>query len=164
MKKIFKEIVIFLVILLIVTNVISYIRKPNLETNPIANLTLTTIDSKKIDLDAYRGKPFVLHFWATWCPTCKLELSNIDFISKDYKVITIAVNSGSNEEIREFMRKRDMNFNVINDTNSKISNKFLVEAFPTTFIFNSSGEIIFSEVGYTSTAGLIARLKWADKK
>jgi thiol-disulfide isomerase/thioredoxin len=163
-KKIFKEIIFFSLAIFFITNIVSYVRKPNLESSQIPKLLFTTIDGKRVDLNSSNGEPFVIHFWATWCPTCKLELSNIDSISKEYKVITVAVNSGDSGKVRGFMKTKDMSFDVINDENGELSNQFMVEAFPTTFILNANGEIIFSEVGYTSTAGLLARLKWASEK
>ncbi|SFV55387.1 Membrane protein, suppressor for copper-sensitivity ScsD [hydrothermal vent metagenome] len=165
-KKVFKEIIIGLVLLFIISNIISYIRKPDLQNKNIPELNLKDINDKSINFIDYKGKPLVLHFWATWCPVCKLELSNINSISnsKDYKIITIAVNSGDDKEIKEFMREKDVDFIVINDKDGELSKEFLVKAFPTTIIYDSNGELMFGEVGYTTTAGLLARLKLADKK
>ena len=163
-KKVIKEIIIGLILLFFISNIISYIRKPNLPNSTIPNLSLKDINGKDINLQSYKGKPLVLHFWATWCPVCKLELSNIDSIAKEYQVITIVVNSGGNTKIREFMREKDVDFIVINDNSGELSKKFLIEAFPTTIIYNSNGKFIFGEVGYTTTAGLLARLKLATKR
>lgn len=90
-KKVFKEIIIGLVLLFFISNIISYIRKPNLPNTNIPELNLKDINGKNINLNNYKGKPLVLHFWATWCPVCKLELSNIDNVSKDYQVISVAL-------------------------------------------------------------------------
>ena len=156
-KTILKEFFIAVVILFVVANVMSYIRKPNLDTTQLPHMTL-----KFLDGSGYRrqkGKPLVVHFWATWCPTCKLEASNIEFISHDYPVVTFAVNSGEKKKIQEYMHKRGLSFNVVNDSDGGWAKKFKVQAYPTTFIYDASGELKFTEVGYTTTAGLLARLK-----
>ncbi len=157
-KKTIKEIIIFTLIVFIVSNVISFLRKPDLQTNSIPHFQGNLITKKEFILDNYKGKPLLIHFWATWCPTCKLEASNIEKISKDYQVITIAVNSGSDEKIQNFMTKNNLTFTTINDNSGKISQKFDISAYPTTFIFSSDGELKFAEVGYTSTIGLKLRL------
>jgi len=106
-------------------------------------------------------KPLLIHFWATWCPTCKLEASNIEAISKQYNVITIAVNSGSNREIKEYLGENGFTFNVVNDKESIYASKFNIAAYPTTFIYDKNRDLVFSEVGYTSTIGLYLRMWWA---
>jgi len=162
--SIIKEVIIWGLVLLVVSNIISYLRKPQLKDDSLPSLTLETIEGKKINFKEYRGKPLLIHFWATWCPTCKLETSNINTVSKEYPVVTIAVNSGSDEQIREFMKSKEASFDVIHDRENRLTQDFSVEAFPTTFIYNAKGKLVFSEVGYTSTAGLLGRMAWAENK
>ncbi len=156
-KSIIKEIIIAGVTLFIFTNIISYLRKPE-----IASTSLPQLEVKLLDGSTYKtrkGKPLMIHFWATWCPTCKLEASNIESVSHDYNVLTFAVNSGDKEKIQAYMHEKGLSFNVVNDSDGRWAKKFKVEAYPTTFIYDASGELKFTEVGYTSTAGLLARLK-----
>jgi thiol-disulfide isomerase/thioredoxin len=89
---------------------------------------------------------------------CKLEAQNIESLSKEYDVLTIAVNSGTNEEVKAYMKERGLTFKVFNDKEGAWTKKFKVEMFPTTFIYDGKGELKFTEVGYTTTAGLLARL------
>lgn len=35
------------------------------------------LDGKVYTLNDYKGKPLLLVFWATWCPTCKKEIAKI---------------------------------------------------------------------------------------
>jgi len=32
------------------------------------------LNGETVNLEDYRGKPFVLHFWASWCPFCKRKI------------------------------------------------------------------------------------------
>ncbi len=163
-KKIIKEILIMLVVLGVVSSIISYVRKPDIGDHTLSTLVARDIDGKELDIANYGGKPILINFWATWCPVCKLELSNIERVSQKYQVVTVAVNSGTDIEIREFMKEHQADFRVINDSSGDISSKFNIEAFPTMLIYNSKGELSFSEVGYTTTGGLLARMLWvADK-
>ena len=156
-KLIFKEIAIALVILFVVSNALSYIRKPNLDSDKLPQIEATLLSAEKFIYD--KNKPLVIHFWATWCPTCKLEAQNIEFISKRYQVLTIAVNSGDDNKIKEYLKERDLSFDVINDKDSNLAEKFKVVAYPTTFIYNGNGDLKFSEVGYSTTVGLLTRLE-----
>ncbi len=161
-KKISYEIITTLLLILIVPNIISCIRQPKLDSNILPRIQAEFIDKNKFDSSNIKDAT-IIHFWALWCPTCKLETSNIESVSKDVNVITIAVNSGSDSDIQEFMTKNKLTFKVINDSQSKLANKFNVEMFPTTFIYDKNQELKFSEVGYTSTAGLKARMLWIEK-
>jgi len=155
-KKIVKEIAIGTVIVFILSNIISYVKKPDLDSNHLPSIEVTLLDGS-----VYRhegNKPLVIHFWATWCKICKLEAQNIESLSKNYDVLTIAVKSGSDEEVQAYMQERNLSFKVLNDTEGVWTNKFKVEMFPTTFIYDGKGELRFTEVGYTTTAGLMARL------
>ena len=91
--------------------------------------------------------------------TCKLEASNIQTLSEKYEVLTVAVKSGSNETIENYMHENEFDFKVINDKHGNWAKEFKIEAFPTTFIYDGKGELSFTEVGYTTTAGLLARMK-----
>ena len=160
-KSILKELAIMVLLVTIAANVISYLKRPDLQTLQLPQIEALLIDGKPFSTDAYKGKPLLIHFWATWCPTCKAEAGNIERISKSFPVLSIAVKSGSDDELKAYMKERDLHFNVLNDTQD-LSRDFSVQAFPTTFIFDSNGELAFTEVGYTSTIGLYLRMWWAD--
>jgi thiol-disulfide isomerase/thioredoxin len=162
-KKISYEIATTLLLILVVSNIVSCIRQPKLDSNILPKIQAKFITNDKFDSSKMKDIT-IIHFWALWCPTCKLETSNIQSISKDVNVITIAVNSGSDKDIQEFMTKNKLTFKVINDSQSKLANRFNVEMFPTTFIYDKNQELKFSEVGYTSTAGLKARIQWIKRE
>ena len=158
-KKIVKEIVIALLMIFVVSNVMSYLRKPTLESNVLPHIEMKLLDGTVFSSKAIEGKPIIIHFWATWCPTCKLEAGNIQSISEKFRVLTIAVQSGDDSEVETYMKENGLRFKVLNDVDGLWAKKFKVEAYPTTFIYDSKGELRFTEVGYTTTAGILARLK-----
>jgi len=158
LKNIIKEIVTTLLILFVLSMVVNYVRKPEINEN-IYSYELRDINNSKIDFKTYKGKPLVVHFWATWCPVCKLEAANIERLSKEYNVLTIAVNSGSDKELNSFMREDKLSYKVIDDKNGVLAQKFNIEVYPTTLIYNKEGELKFTEVGYSTTLGLKARLE-----
>jgi len=149
-KKILKEILITAVMAFVLLNVISYFKKPNLSFDTFPPLNATLIDKSKFSHKDFKDKPFIVHFWATWCPTCKVEISNFDDLAKDYNVITIAVESGSDEEIKKFLANKDISIPTINDKSGKLASVFNISGYPTTFVFDKDGKLFFADVGYTS--------------
>ena len=162
-KKFLKEGIITLVLAFIFITVIGYFRKPELTFSTLPKLTIPMVNGQTFQTTAYHDKPLIIHFWATWCPTCKLEISNFNTLAKEYNLITIAVQSGSNEALKKFMQERKLDFALINDRNGVLAKKFAINAYPTTFIFDRKGEVAFAEVGYTSTLGIKLRIWWLGR-
>ena len=155
-KKYLKESIIFIVVLTIVLNALSYYRSLDLNKNNLEENHFTLLDNSKYIVK--KDKAILVHFWATWCPTCSFEASNIEALSKDYEVITIAVQSGSKKEIEKYSEENNLSFNVVNDEDAFYSRKFNIQAFPTSFIYDKNKVLKFTEVGYTTKAGLYSRM------
>ena len=164
LKKILKEAALFVLLLFIFSNVLSYIKAPSFESKTIPSFAAITIEGKRFDSGLHIGsKPVLIHFWATWCPTCKMENSTINALSKKFEVITIVENSGDNEKVKEFLKEKDLSFSVINDQDGRLASLFKVAGFPTTFIYDKEGNLEFSEVGYSSYLTLYLKLLYADR-
>ena len=156
--KIIKEIFITLVLFFMVSEVVNFIRKPDIQEN-IYKYGLDDIKGNSVDFSNYKGEPLIVHFWGTWCPVCQLEASNIQALSQKNNLISIAVNSGTDETIEAFMRQKHLDYRVINDEKGTLAKKFNITAYPSTLIYNAKGELKFTEVGYSTTLGLQARIE-----
>jgi len=155
-KKYIKEGLILVVILAIAMNVISYYRSLDLNKDRLNIDTFSLFDGNKYEVS--KDKPILIYFWATWCPVCKFQSPNIQKLSKEYEVITIAVQSGAKEEIQNYLDEHSLTFKVVNDEDGFYFQKFNIEVFPTTLIYDKNKNLKFSEVGYTTTAGLYTRM------
>ncbi len=155
-----KEIVIFFIFMTLIMNGISLYKSSELNKEPLRPIAVTLIDSQNYSYP--KSKSILIHFWATWCPTCKLEASNIETISKNFEVLTIAVNSGDDKSIKEYLHDKELSYKVFNDRDSIFAREFNIVAYPTTFIYDKDKNLLFSEVGFTSTWGLWLRMWWAE--
>ena len=159
LKKYAKEIVTLLIVVLVSSNVISLYKSQSLTAEVLKIDSVKLINNQVYNID--NNKPILVHIWATWCPTCKVEAPNIQTLSEHFNVITIAVKSGTDWEIKKWLDENEYTYHVVNDANGELSAQFNVAAFPTTFIYDKDKNLIFSEVGYTSTMGLWLRMLWA---
>jgi thiol-disulfide isomerase/thioredoxin len=125
------------------------------------NINAVMLNGQQFNLYKNKARPLLVHFWATWCPVCKLEQSNIENISKDTSMITITMQSGSDDEIKQFMKDENLSFDVINDESGVLSRSYNIKGVPVSFIINKENKIQFVEVGYTTELGLRMRLWWA---
>lgn len=159
-KKYLISFIKYAIFFIVVINLVSYYKSLDLNKNKLEIRSFELIDGTNYEIE--KDKPLLIHFWATWCPICALEEQNIETISKDYQVITIATQSGSSEEIKEYLEKNNLSFKVVNDDLATLSREFNIKAFPTTFIYDKNQNLKFSEVGYSSTFGLKLRLWWSN--
>ncbi len=128
-------------------------------------LQVQTITGNTLDLQALtqQGQPVLVHIWATWCPICDLTKGGVESVAKDYAVINIATQSGSDTELLAFASTNEMNPEIIvNDFDGQWMQIFGAKAVPASFIIAPNGNIAFVEVGFTSAWGLRLRLWWAQ--
>ena len=149
------------VVALMASSVVGLFRAPK---NSFALSSLNdrvTLKGKKVSNLLKDKKPVVVHFWGSWCPICRQELSTVEDLSKneDITLITVAVNSGTNKQLREWMKSRGVDFRVINDMSGILASKAGVNVFPSTLYYGSDGKLKFADSGYTSYAGFLARLE-----
>ena len=109
MKKLFRQLLSMLILIFIISNILNLLRVKTPDINTQAKLNFSD---------------GIVYFWATWCPVCKLEKSQIDSVSKDIKVLKI--------------------------NNQELANSFEIKAYPT-ILYVKNGKIIYTDIGYTSS-------------
>lgn len=108
-----------------------------------------------------KNQPTLIHFWATWCGVCRLENANIQTVSRDYRVLNIAMQSGTDADLKQYAQEHNMQLdNIINDNSGSLAKLFGVSATPSSFFVTKNGKIKFIEVGYVTTLGYLSRLWW----
>jgi len=153
-----RSIVIEVVLLLLVVILVdAWLTRNTVHGTPPA-LEGVTITSHTFSTESLKGEVSLLHFWGTWCPVCNLEQGTIDALNKDYRVMTVALQSGSDDEIARYLKKKGVGYPVLNDNSGKISSSYGVTAVPVSFVLDSNGEIRYVTRGYSSELGLRFRL------
>ncbi|BDQ38150.1 hypothetical protein SYK_25100 [Pseudodesulfovibrio nedwellii] len=117
------------------------------------------------ELDKYladnTGKPTMLFFWATWCPSCKQEIPELEQLNTTHgdsvNIIALSVDERV-EDLDRFFSKGDINLPVYWGDQA-IAAKYKVEAIPTMVIFDKSGKQIFAQAGVFPHSMLVAMVK-----
>jgi cytochrome c biogenesis protein CcmG/thiol:disulfide interchange protein DsbE len=113
---------------------------------------MAIFDGGELSLDALRGKPVVLNFWASWCfPACYEEAPLLESTwrrHKDQGLMVVGVDVQDKEaNAREFMRRFNFTFPNGPDPGSKISIDYGVYGVPETFFIDREGQITYKHVG-----------------
>lgn len=131
-------------------------------TGTAPDFTGTLLDGSRAALSHFRGRPVLLHFWATWCPVCAMEQGTIDALAEEYQVVTVAIDDDS-AAVQDYLRTRGFDYPVIHDPDGAIARTYAIRGIPASFVLDAEGRIRFVEMGYTTGLGLRLRLWWAGR-
>lgn len=110
---------------------------------------------KTVTLNSYKGKVLFLHFWATWCPPCKVELPHMESFAKKLanqgdkaKMEFLAVCiSDSQKALSSFMQKNGYTFPSALDEPGLVAMKYGIQGVPTSILISPEGKILKIQVG-----------------
>ena len=155
----FKELTVTLGILVIVMTLLGQFRAPDLpEQAP--SFTLFDLQGKLVSLEAYRGKPVVLNFWATWCGPCKMEIPSFSKFAvniPNIPVLGIAID-GTSGQLRQARKSLGIKYRVLIGSNS-VQEAYDVDSVPTTIIIAPDGKIVSAHTGIM----MGPQLAWATR-
>jgi thiol-disulfide isomerase/thioredoxin len=86
-------------------------------TDALFAAKLASSDDKPVALEAYRGKPLIVNFWARWCAPCRVEIPELIKTQEKYgkrglTVIGIGLEDKA-ESVRDFMKAYEMSYTVL---------------------------------------------------
>ncbi|WP_370980968.1 protein disulfide oxidoreductase [Agaribacterium sp. ZY112] len=157
-----KSAALYLALFIIVFQLLDFWRARDLPKEALPELRYQSIDGASLDVNAMSQESItVLYFWATWCGYCKVTSPAIERLAKDVNVVSIAMASGSDEDLKRYQAKRDYSFVVVNDDSQAISQSWKVGVTPF-IVMIKNGEVVEYTSGLSSYPGLWLRAKWAD--
>jgi thiol-disulfide isomerase/thioredoxin len=105
------------------------------------------------DLDAFlkanAGKPTLMIFWATWCPSCKQALPEMEGLAMSHgeKANVVAVSLDEDPAaLVSYLEKNPLQMPVFLG-DQKLAARFAIEAIPTLVIFDKTGKQVFAKAG-----------------
>jgi cytochrome c biogenesis protein CcmG/thiol:disulfide interchange protein DsbE len=113
---------------------------------------LKTQSGDTISSTQFDGHATILHFWATWCPYCKVLQPKLAELEKKYqqqgvKVVAISFNEDEDALPQDELAARGYSFpTAVNG--DEVASLYGVRGTPTTFFINKHKQVIFK---YTSS-------------
>ena len=111
---------------------------------PAPNFDLAGLDSSKtLDLDALKGHPFVINFFASWCVPCRIEHPLLMRLSEQdhLPLYGIAYKDKPAEAARLLATFGDPYRQVGVDENGRVGLDFGVYGVPETYVIDRTGTI-----------------------
>jgi len=115
---------------------------------PLA-LSGTTMDGKKVSLESLRGTPVLVHYWATWCEPCKVDIAQIRELSlkygpKKFAVIGIALDSDK-AQLQKFLAAKPLPWPQVHEAgglDGRLAEELGVLTLPTMFLLDADGNVV----------------------
>lgn len=105
-------------------------------------------------LESHRGKWVLLNLWATWCAPCVAEMPELESLSKAHSnlvVIGLAVDGRNAERVRQFTEKRHVSYPIVAG-DVDMAKQFKPRGYPTSLLFDGSGNLVFVKQGAITQA------------
>lgn len=145
-----------LVVVAIVTGV-QYWRTRDAASGPAPELSGRLLDGQAFEWEA-APRPLLVHFWATWCPICRMQQDTINDLAQRGNVVTVALSSGTDSEIAGYLHEHGLDMPVLSDPHGTIAGRWGVKGVPTSFIIGADDRIRSVTSGYTTGTGLRMRM------
>lgn len=110
------------------------------------DFSLKDLQGNSFKLSNYRGKPVLIFFGTTWCPSCRSELSVYKEIFQTYtkrgmEVAYINIME-PRAKVMKFAKANALPFKVILDENGDVATSYSVIGVPTLVLIGKEGKII----------------------
>lgn len=132
--------------------------------SPAPPLLAKTLDGRTLTLEQFRGKPVLITFWATTCPSCIQEIPHLielyqEFKARGLEIIGVAMSYDPEQQVRALVEKRQIPYPIVLDTTGSIARTFNnVQLTPTTLLISPEGGIMEYRLGMLDLAKLRATL------
>jgi len=132
------------------------------------NLVFRGASGKPVKLSDLRGKVVVLHFWGSWCKSCRHEMPELQQLyralgaSRDIRMVLLQVREDfatASQWAQQQNLELPLHDSGVRDKTvvslpladgTTIGDRDIAVAFPTTYVLDKHGIVVFSHVGAVS--------------
>jgi cytochrome c biogenesis protein CcmG/thiol:disulfide interchange protein DsbE len=112
----------------------------------------------RLEARELRGLPFVLNFWASWCPPCRTEAPRLERAWKSVRkrgVLVLGLNMQDvRSDARDFIREFGLSYPNLRDPTDEVAREWGVAALPETFFVDRRGRVVGHVIGAISAGQL----------
>lgn len=114
--------------------------------NKAPDFILKDIQGGKFSLDDQRGKPVLLIFGTTWCPSCREEIPHLkDIYARYAKKGLIIVNidiQESRDKVSRYADKYELPYRLLLDENGAVAEMYGIRGVPAMILLDDAGMIV----------------------
>jgi peroxiredoxin len=124
------------------------------------DFVLKDLSGSKFMLNEQRGKPVLIIFSTTWCPTCRSEIPRYKYFHDAYAgrgliVVNIDIQE-SRDKVSRFADKYQLPYRVLLDETGLVAEAYQIVGVPTLILIDQNGALISRQ--YQAIEGLLEKL------
>jgi peroxiredoxin len=117
-----------------------------------------------VSLAAFRGRPVLISFFASWCPHCRKELTSVAAVAKadtgKLAVVGVDSNESSDATAQQLLTAAHASFPVGLDTDAKVATRYKIVALPVSYFVNAKGKVVGATLGAQTVSSLT---RWVER-
>jgi thiol-disulfide isomerase/thioredoxin len=120
------------------------------------SLAGVALDGKQVSLESLRGTPVLVHYWATWCEPCKVDIAQIRELTakygpKKFAVVGIALDSDK-QQLEKFLKTKPIAWPQLHEAgglDGRLAEELGVLTLPTMILLDAEGKVVDRNVVIT---------------
>lgn len=115
------------------------------------DFSLQDTRGKTVRLQDLRGKVVIVDFWASWCGPCRAEMPILQEMQNKLAgkgLVVLGLDLGEDlQTVTEFAEQEHYTFTLLLGGEPAVDTQYYISAFPTTFVVDRQGKIVFRQEG-----------------
>ena len=115
---------------------------------PLA-LAGTTLDGKRVAVESFKGVPVLVHYWATWCDPCKVDIAQIrelyaKYGPKNFAVVGVALDTDKTQ-LAKYLQGKPIPWPQLHETgglDGRLAEELGVLTLPTMLLIDADGKVV----------------------
>jgi thiol-disulfide isomerase/thioredoxin len=112
-------------------------------------LSGTAVDGSSVSLDSLKGVPVLVHYWATWCEPCKVDIAQIKELytkygPKKFAVVGIALDTDK-AQLAKYLGQKPIPWPQLHESgglDGRLAEELGVLTLPTMFLLDAEGKVV----------------------
>lgn len=121
-----------------------------LDGRPAPGFRLPDLEGRPIELNAFRGRWVMVHFWASWCAPCRREMPALARAAKGFGsgLALVLINTAETEdEVFQFLGTVAPDLPSLLDADGAVTERWQPRGLPASFFVDPKGRLRWIALG-----------------